>query len=142
MASRVELCDPGYYCIGGMQIPCPVGVYGESQGLAASTCTDRCLAGEYCPAGSPRPTICNKGYYCPDGAIQVICPAGVYGAIAGLRDRRCSGLCRPGYYCEAGSISATSKFAQQDDMVVVPPDLVAVLAQGPARQVTTALLVR
>ena len=34
------------------------------------------------------------------------------------------------------------KFAQQDDMVAVPPDLVAVLAQGPARQVTTALLVR
>jgi hypothetical protein len=33
------------------------------------------------------------------------------------------------------------KFAQQDDMVAVPPDLVAVLAQGPARQVTTALLV-
>ena len=101
------LCQVGHYCHQGKQLPCPVGVYGDRQGLQESRCTEPCIAGEYCPAGSVTPTICEPGYYCPDGNERVPCPPGTFGRISGLKDRHCSGLCKQGYYCPAGSTSAT-----------------------------------
>ena len=100
------LCQRGHYCHEGVQHPCPIGVYGDREGLQESRCTEPCIAGEYCPPGSVTPTICEPGYYCPDGLERVKCPAGTFGRIRGLKDKRCSGLCKQGYYCPDGSTSS------------------------------------
>ena len=99
------LCQRGHYCHKGIQLPCPVGVYGDREGLQESRCTEPCIAGEYCPEGSVTPTICEPGYYCPDGNERVKCPPGSFGRISGLKDKRCSGLCKQGFYCNSGSTS-------------------------------------
>ena len=46
--------------------------------------------------------------YCSGDGSLLTCPAGVYGASAGLTTAACSGLCQAGYYCPAGSASATA----------------------------------
>lgn len=104
------LCDPGHYCVGGQQIPCRVGVYGNATGLATAECSEPCVAGQYCPLASVVPLICDKGYYCPDGMGKIPCPAGTFGATRGLKDKSCSGLCKPGFYCPSGSTNATSVY--------------------------------
>eukprot|EP01041_Mallomonas_annulata_P008562 gene8562-17664_t len=101
-----ELCERGHYCVQGEQFMCPIGYYGDVRGLSTATCTGLCIAGEYCPPGSVKPSICPKGHFCPDGKTRVACPAGLYGGRTGLKDSRCSGLCRRGYYCEEGSVSS------------------------------------
>ena len=101
------LCSLGHYCIQGNEIPCPVGRYGDREGLATSYCTETCVAGEFCDLGSIKPSICPKGSYCPDGMLPIACPAGVYGSTRGLKDQFCSGLCKLGHYCEKNSTSAT-----------------------------------
>lgn len=103
------MCQYGHYCSLGVMHPCPLGRYGDRRGLATSECADSCVAGEYCPVGSVTPTICEKGYYCPDGKLRVPCPAGKYGSRTGLPDRACSGKCKAGYYCPAGSKNLTEE---------------------------------
>ena len=98
-----ELCPLGYYCEHGVRHQCSVGRYGAAQGLQSHFCSGPCLAGEYCDAGSASPTLCDKGHFCPDGAVRYRCPAGTHGATSGLKDSRCSGQCPPGYFCAAGS---------------------------------------
>lgn len=77
------LCPPGSYCRAGVSVPCPVGRYGNMSGLQTEQCGFECEDGDYCPSGSVLPTVCPKGYYCPDGKAPVICPAGTYGATTG-----------------------------------------------------------
>lgn len=101
-------CAMGHYCVRGAQLPCPVGRFGSTWGLMTDDCTDGCRPGQYCPPGSASPSICEKGFFCPDGRTRSICPAGTFGASPGLLDRLCSGRCRVGYYCQAGSISSAS----------------------------------
>eukprot|EP01031_Cornospumella_fuschlensis_P026613 gene26613-32162_t len=100
-----EPCAPGSYCLNGVQIPCPVGVYGDVDNLATSSCSAPCRAGTYCPQGSVLPTICAPGSFCEDGHVATLCPAGRYGSSFGLKDRECSGVCQPGYFCPPGSVS-------------------------------------
>jgi hypothetical protein len=91
-------------------VACPAGYYGGTQGLSTSACTGQCDPGYYCTGGSSSSTQfqCNPGFYCPLGSpSQTACPAGTYGATAGLQNNACSGLCNAGYYCFAGSTSAT-----------------------------------
>eukprot|EP01038_Epipyxis_sp_PR26KG_P006767 gene6767-9268_t len=102
------LCSIGHYCIGGIEYPCPVGRYGNSSGLQTSECSGSCLSGEYCPAGSIIPLVCDEGTYCPDGSFKYYCPAGTFGAAKGLKDKHCTGLCSKGYYCPEGSKSSTT----------------------------------
>lgn len=80
----------------------------------------------YCPMGSAIPTRaeagfytiggesnevrssqhrCEPGHYCAAG-VRHPCPAGSFGAIAGLATSACSGQCAPGYYCLEASASA------------------------------------
>jgi hypothetical protein len=40
------------------------------------------------------------------------CPAGRYGASAGLSSPLCSGLCRSGYYCPVGSVRSNQVLPQ------------------------------
>ena len=84
----VLLCDFGHYCKGGVEYPCPVGRYGEREGLKESSCSGECLPGEYCPLASVTPTKCSKGTFCPDGVSFVLCPEGSFGAVKGLLDKR------------------------------------------------------
>jgi hypothetical protein len=115
-------CLPGYYCSNGSAYPCPVGTYGNRTGLATASCSDSCRSGQYCDIGSVVPTICDKGFYCPDGRGHSPCPAGTFGIskgqkwvcnifplvitlFVGLKDASCSGPCRPGFYCSQGSTS-------------------------------------
>jgi protocatechuate 3,4-dioxygenase beta subunit len=100
------LCSKGHYCENGIEKQCPVGRYGDMEGLSSFECTGLCLAGEYCNLGSIKPTLCEKGYYCPDGTIRYPCPVGRYGGVVGSKDAKCTGLCSPGYYCDQGSISS------------------------------------
>ncbi|CAM9183066.1 unnamed protein product, partial [Ectocarpus fasciculatus] len=50
--------------------------------------------------------LCEKGFYCPLNSTsgrQVPCPAGRYGATAGLADDHCTAICPMGHYCPLGS---------------------------------------
>lgn len=101
-------CSPGHYCSGGVQQPCPMGTYGDVESLSTASCSGQCHAGTYCPIQTISPLVCNKGFYCPDGREQLLCPAGRFGATTGLKDATCSGLCALGHYCPAGSVSELS----------------------------------
>lgn len=88
------VCEPGYYCIDGIRIPCPAGVYGETNGLITAACT----------------SVCPIGYYCPQGSqIPVPCPAGRFGAEVGLSDSSCSGPCDIGHWCPLASSSSRAR---------------------------------
>jgi hypothetical protein len=50
--------------------------------------------------------MCPPGSYCVLG-VRRECPAGRFGAVAGLGSSDCSGACAAGYYCPSGSTSAT-----------------------------------
>lgn len=91
-----QICNLGHYCMNGVQIPCPSGVFGGSLGLHDPACSGVCPAGYYCPTGSTNGTTHR-------------CPAGRYGATSGLTDRACSGFCAAGYYCPEGSTSPFQK---------------------------------
>ena len=91
-SSCTEPCSAGYYCPAGSssatQNKCPAGTFSSS---GASSCT-QCAAGRYGRAATVRTASdcdgpCSAGYYCPAGSsipTQNLCPAGTYGARAGL----------------------------------------------------------
>ena len=43
-----RVCEPGYWCFGGVRRPCPAGTYGSSYGLSEATCNGLCPPGMYC----------------------------------------------------------------------------------------------
>jgi len=75
-AWEVVPVTPGYYTVGG-----------DASGLTRT--------GE---------VECEPGWYCRRG-VRIRCPAGRYGATAGLDDDACSGLCEAGFYCPEASTS-------------------------------------
>ena len=77
------LCQRGFYCVRGEEYLCPIGVFGDVEGLSSELCVGFCVAGEYCPAGTIKPFICPLGHYCPDGRVAIPCPAGTYGNVVG-----------------------------------------------------------
>lgn len=97
-------CDEGYFCTGGAQESTPTdGVTG-----------DRCVAGEFCPAGSDFPIPCNPGQYCLDstGAPAGDCDAGFYCTRGSFTPRPAGqnssfgvigDICPPGRYCPNGT---------------------------------------
>lgn len=104
------LCAPGYYCPEGSDSPEEI------------RCGD---PARYCPEGSPHPLDVPAGYFtiggvestryditiAPRGSYAVAgivyrCPAGRFGAVAGLKSSSCSGVCAVGFYCPEGSVSA------------------------------------
>jgi hypothetical protein len=71
--------------------PCPAGKYSSGSQKVASTCSQ----------------ICPMGYYCPVGSIKPLkCPGGRYGSAEGLSVSECSGTCNSGYFCPPGSTSS------------------------------------
>mmetsp|Transcript_8264 Transcript_8264/g.9870 ORF Transcript_8264/g.9870 Transcript_8264/m.9870 type:complete len:365 (+) Transcript_8264:3-1097(+) len=122
------MCEPGYYCVGGVRRKCSAGHYGKHWALTTPACDGKCAPGHYCPQASTSNT-------------QVRCPAGRFGAPIenhtmvsthqiptsndllnsedqkeiseeddikthpGLSRKMCHGQCHAGYYCPEGSTS-------------------------------------
>ena len=90
------MCTPGYYCsshgLAEPDGPCAGGWY-CIQGSWTDTPADstgvggRCLAGTYCPVGSPAPVQCDGGSYCEQDELDAV-----------------SGNCDPGFYCIQSAI--------------------------------------
>ena len=68
------MCQYGHYCSLEVMHPCPLGRYGTAEGSPHLSAPSWWLV--VCPVGSVTPTICEKGYYCPDGKLRVPCPTG------------------------------------------------------------------
>ena len=86
----------GYFCVTGTSVPapCPLGTYGNSTGLRASTDCTPCPGGYYCDGlglTTPR-DVCDAGFYCREKAYSSAPPEGLTG-----------GVCPQGFYCPAGS---------------------------------------
>jgi hypothetical protein len=52
-------------------------------------------------------SLCEVQVFARSGGVRRECPAGRFGAAAGLASPDCSGACAAGYYCPSGSTSAT-----------------------------------
>lgn len=66
-----KVCEPGFFCIDGVKIPCPAGRYGKTYGLSSKTCDAACDEGYYCPeqSTSPQEYPCNgTNLFCPFGS--------------------------------------------------------------------------
>ncbi|XP_038634726.1 uncharacterized protein LOC119954022 [Scyliorhinus canicula] len=125
-----DVCPIGHYCPKGSEhpVPCPLGSYSHTTGLASQAQCQRCPPGHYCSqlgltdlsqaqlcdpgyvchAGStmPRPSdgiqgyVCPRGSRCPAGTINELpCKAGTYNPSSG------AGICLP---CPAGAVCANS----------------------------------
>jgi hypothetical protein len=103
-------CPPGYYCTQGSVQPlsscpkghycpqgtryasehmCPGGTFLDATGATQSSDCQACLAGFYCPPGSPASDkVCPSGMWCPVGTAsfdQYPCPLGTFsGRVTGL----------------------------------------------------------
>lgn len=100
----VQVCQPGFYCIGGVMIPCPPGRFRETvkdlsiESLNAATICTECAPGRYRPqTKGKRPEDCAK---CPIGKYAgvtgsvlvsdcVRCPAGKTAEIEGMSECKC-----------------------------------------------------
>jgi len=123
------LCPAGYKCPQGTvaPVPCEIGFYNNWEG--SDECYP-CPAGKYCDelginsdvlklkdckqgylciegATKPSPTdgttgkMCDPGYYCPTGTVEMIpCPGGSYEPRSG--SYQCQ-PCPAGYYCPENS---------------------------------------
>lgn len=77
------LCPSGYYCKGGVQIPCPIMYYNPN--LGASSCLG-CPLGKYCnETGMITPYDCPAGFYCSEVTASLIANGGLdkNGCLAG-----------------------------------------------------------
>ena len=109
-------------------ITCGVGAFGNSTGRPPCR---PCSPGYACPAGSTNATavLCFPGKYslagsgsctpCPAGTFGATaglalasctapCVAGRYGAVGGLSSENCTGPCSAGYSCPPGSLTPTA----------------------------------
>jgi hypothetical protein len=110
--SDQQQCAPGSYCVGGVAIPCPAGLFGASSGLSSPGCSGNCSAGHACPMGSTNAA----GMPCPPGRFSLSgwgacadCGPGRYGASSGASTAACTGPCTAGYFCAPGSTNATAQ---------------------------------
>ncbi|KAM9734328.1 uncharacterized protein ACNS7B_016072 [Menidia menidia] len=125
-----SLCPPGHYCPSGTTAPevCPKGSWSNSSGLQSREHCTPCPGGYYCDSvGLTKPNgICNKGYYCLEGAVTSTptdgitggpCPGGHYcpegtaqplpcepGTYTTVTHATQCELCMPGWYCVSGSL--------------------------------------
>lgn len=131
------ICPKGYYCEEGLLSICPVGRFGNSEGLTNSNCSGLCPEGWICKLGttSPHsyPCLADPKIFCPQGSShsfktfqgyyaiqshvqegggygdQSPCPTGTY----------CSGGIR--YSCPAGRYGSRAQEYQQNCTGVCRP---------------------
>ncbi|KAF8822661.1 GCC2 and GCC3 domain-containing protein, partial [Cardiosporidium cionae] len=102
------VCDAGYYCGEGAQLPRPVSL---------SETNNECPKGYFCPSGSKSPLPCHSGKICSRNRLSepdAICPSGYFCKTAAHLKHvivsfpvsileRLDGLCPKGFYCEEGT---------------------------------------
>ncbi|ETV67019.1 hypothetical protein, variant 1 [Aphanomyces astaci] len=106
LASILELCPPGSYCVQGEVIACPLGSFGATSGLTTSACSGPCPGGYYCPVGTVAPIACfDAATYCPEASSA---PQPVEFGFYSLPPTRPTHQlpCEPGSYCVGGVKSA------------------------------------
>lgn len=76
-----RICSKGYYCVDGRSIECPVGYYGNEEGLSSPYCSGKCPSGYICnKTVTIEPIEC--GYSFDENMNEVIgenrgyCPSG------------------------------------------------------------------
>lgn len=112
-------CEPGHYCVDGVRIPCPAGVYGSTFGLTDPACSGTCAAGYYCPQASVTATAVpcgNSAVYCPPGSVVPTSASSGYCSIGGadITTRTAQRTAKPGEFawkgecllCPAGSFGS------------------------------------
>lgn len=105
-------CPEGYYCPKGSHepIPCPSGTYNSNKNTSSETACQACNSGSCCHGMAQTTSeTCPQGYFCPadekgiSNCRKYPCPAGTYGAAAGLTsESRCTD-CPEGRWCPEGS---------------------------------------
>nr|XP_047130962.1 uncharacterized protein LOC100202447 isoform X1 [Hydra vulgaris] len=83
-------CSSGWYCSRGAWSPKPMDfINNTDQCFQLNISTGgMCKIGEFCAAGSSKPTVCPPGKYCEEDELS-----------------NYTGLCNPGYYCILGAKS-------------------------------------
>lgn len=101
-------CEPGYYCINGIKLPCSPGTYGGTYRLSTSACSGLCSPGYICLTASSvsiqYPCGVDASVYCPAGSYEPIpVPPGYY-SVGGtsITTRSAIVICEAGYYCNEG----------------------------------------
>lgn len=103
-----RLCEPGYYCVDGVRMPCTEGSYaagagstactpcapGQWSGPAAVACMQITLGGIVSNTTTVTFSACSPGYSCVNGE-STPCPAGTYQDTASALECK---VCAPGTY--------------------------------------------
>ena len=106
-------CEPGYFCPPAtiQPVTCNMTLLVEAAPLMPITFRPATVAqrvfmygdplqGNSCPANASDPIgLCPKGWYCPDPAVKLPCPAGFYCKSGSLQPQRCPFLTN----CPAGA---------------------------------------
>ena len=110
--SRESICEPGYYCEGGVKYQCPEGTFTSEHGVASVEGCQDCEVGYYCTSHPGGPADYHKQHEC--GSVEVFCPSGSHKATAVRKGyytiggdyrnttRRAEVKCEPGFYCSGG----------------------------------------
>mmetsp|Transcript_16910 Transcript_16910/g.31665 ORF Transcript_16910/g.31665 Transcript_16910/m.31665 type:complete len:797 (+) Transcript_16910:126-2516(+) len=110
--SAQKVCEPGFYCSGGVKYHCAAGSWSNDWGMREQAECDRCEEGFYCPSHPLQPSTSATGLEC--GRVDLYCEAGsekpknvslgYYTTPIGGRNTTRSGQaqCEKGYWCEAG----------------------------------------
>ncbi len=98
-------CPPGHYCplTDSLPIVCDVGTYSTGRAMSCLSCEPGYACPEGTALGNASAHLCSLGKYCPDGGMELDCPAGTYGSALGLVNISECILCPPGYYCPDGT---------------------------------------
>ena len=116
------LCEPGYWCRGGVKYQCPAGTFGWAHGDSDPGCGGPCAAGFRCPGHPGPPSTVANPLPCASGSLHAhqassfYCPAGTGNAprrvdsgfytVGGGRDgnttRTNQVRCEQGWWCSGG----------------------------------------
>mmetsp|Transcript_22905 Transcript_22905/g.47502 ORF Transcript_22905/g.47502 Transcript_22905/m.47502 type:complete len:806 (-) Transcript_22905:6-2423(-) len=77
--SKQSVCEPGFWCSGGVKHQCPQGTWSNNYGMRDPSNCDLCEEGYYCPSYPLRPSTTPTRYEC--GRVDVYCPAGSHSPI-------------------------------------------------------------
>jgi len=115
--TSLQICDSGYFCVGGIRTECSAGTYSPLTGASScETCAPGSVANQ---TGSSTCFPCSPGSYVPHSAFQcLLCTPGTYSSNPGAT--QCDS-CVPGRYspnfgssecasCSPGSFSENGFF--------------------------------
>ena len=117
-STTCTICQRGFYCPNpALEQPCPAGTYNNLTGLTRRTECQNCSLGFVALSkGSTDAnacTVCQRGFYCPNPALEQPCPAGTHNNQTGqTKCQNCSvgsvalstgstkcTICQQGFYC-------------------------------------------